>query len=37
MVHVPVFGGKIEQAILGGIQKYLADEALVMAHWASAG
>ena len=36
VVHVPIFGRTIEQAILGGVEKYLADEAQVMAHWASA-
>ena len=37
VVHVPVFGRTIEQAIFGGIERYLADEARVMEHWASAG
>jgi hypothetical protein len=34
VVHVPLFGAKIEQAIWGGVERYLADEARVMAHWA---
>jgi len=35
VVHFPIFGGKIEQAILGGVEKYVADEAEAMGRWAA--
>ena len=32
-VHMPLVGGKVERAILGGIERHLADEAALVGSW----
>ena len=36
VVHFPIVGSKIEHAIFGGVEKYVADEAHAMERWAAA-